>query len=359
MKKIPSKELHPGMVVARDVLTEKNNILLEKGSVISSKDIAKLAFYAVSEVEIEKDISPEFEKNSDSDGLTSTERLKKSKVFKEFKRDFEACAHKFEENINAVVSGNTSIDTKLFLDPVYALLKKGKTPADVFNMLHILRDYDDATYTHCINVALSANILAQWLKWNDEEIEIATLSGLFHDIGKIAIPEKIITKPGKLNDEEMEIVKTHPQKGFDAIKDLDISIHVKNAALMHHERCDGSGYPQSIRGPMIDKYAKIVAISDVYDAMTSKRCYRKPMCPFVALQTFEEEGFQKYDTEMILCFLQNIVSTYLLATVRLNTGEVGEIVFINRTFLSKPTIKIDDDYVDLSRLKGVYIEEVL
>ena len=74
---------------------------------------------------------------------------------------------------------------------------------------------------------------------------------------------------------------------------------------------------------------------------------------------FEEEGFQRYDAEMILCFLENIVNTYVLDTVRLNTGEVGEIVFINRTHLSRPTIKIGDDYIDLSKCPDVYIQEIL
>ena len=346
------------MILASDVLSEKNNVLLDKGTILTSSELAKLAFYGIYEVDIEEDqiIEQYFPEN---DGLTSTERIKRSEEFKEFKRDFEACAHVFEEQINGILAGEKQIDTKLLLDPVYALLKKGKTTADVFNMLHVLRDYDDATYTHCINVALSTNILAQWLRWNESEIETATLAGLFHDIGKLQIPEEIITKPGKLDSEEMKIMRTHPQKGFDIIKDLDISIHVKNAALMHHERCDASGYPGNLPGPQIDLFAKIVAVCDVYDAMTSKRHYRKPMCPFVALQTFEDEGLQKYEPEMILCFLQNIVSTYLLSTVRLNTGEVGEVVFINKTYLSKPTIKIGEDYVDLSKLKGVYIEEIL
>ena len=93
--------------------------------------------------------------------------------------------------------------------------------------------------------------------------------------------------------------------------------------------------------------------------MTSARYYRQALCPFIAISMFEDEGFQRYDTEMILCFLENIVNTYLLDTVRLNTGEVGEIVFINRTKLSKPTIKIDEDYVDLSKLNGVYIQEIV
>nr|MCR5156555.1 HD-GYP domain-containing protein [Butyrivibrio sp.] len=95
------------------------------------------------------------------------------------------------------------------------------------------------------------------------------------------------------------------------------------------------------------------------DAMTSARYYRGPLCPFIAISMFEEEGFQKYDPEMIMAFLNNIVNTYLLNTVRLNTGEIGEIIFINSSHLSRPTIKVDNDYIDLSKCPGVYIQEII
>ena len=360
MKTISTSELVAGMILAEDVATLKMNKLLDKGTVLTNKEIAKLLFYSIPSVSIEDDSVPEEQpKVPVSEGLTSSERLRQSKAFIEFKHDFEECASRFQQDIDDVVSGRAPLDVEKMLSPIYALLKKGKNTNDVFEILSNLRHYDDATYTHCINVALASNILAQWLKWDEKEIETATLSGLFHDIGKLAIPDDIIRKPGPLKGEELQIMRTHPQKGYDILKGLDVSAHVKNAALMHHERCDGSGYPLSITAPQIDRYAKLVSIIDVYDAMTSARYYREALCPFIAISMFEDEGFQRYDTEMILCFLENIVNTYLLDTVRLNTGEVGEIVFINRTKLSKPTIKVGDNYIDLSKLNGVYIQELV
>ncbi len=360
MKTISTSELVAGMILADDVATQKQNKLLEKGTVLTNKDIAKLLFYSIPSVQIEDDSVPkEPSKVPANEGLTSSERLRQSKAFIEFKQDFESCASKFQQDIDDVVNKRAPLDVEKMLSPIYALLKKGKNTNDVFEILTNLRDYDDATYTHCINVALASNILAQWLKWDEKEIETATLSGLFHDIGKLAIPDSIIRKPGPLDDEELRVMRTHPQKGYEVLKDLDVSTHVKNAALMHHERCDGSGYPLSITAPQIDRFAKLVAIIDVYDAMTSARYYREALCPFIAISMFEDEGFQRYDTEMILCFLENIVNTYLLDTVRLNTGEVGEIIFINRTNLSKPTIRVGDDYIDLSKLNGVYIQELV
>jgi putative nucleotidyltransferase with HDIG domain len=351
----------PGMVLAGDVITyDSNTKLMEKGTVLNEKDIARLAFHSIIDVPIEDSpVQSEAPANSADTGLTYSERLKQSEEFKEFKADFEECANKFEHTIGDIIKGNDDLDLDEMMTPIYSLLGHGRTTSNIFDMLHNLRLYDDATYTHCINVALITNILAQWLKWNESEIEIATQAGLFHDIGKLLIPDSIITKPGQLTDAEYSMVKTHPQKGYEAMRQLNISTHVKNAALMHHERCDGTGYPLKLQGPQIDKFAKAVAIADVYDAMTSARYYRGPLCPFIAISMFEEEGFQKYDPEMILAFLHNIVNTYLLNTVRLNTGERGEIIFINSTHLSRPTIKVGDDYIDLSKCPAVYIQEIL
>lgn len=361
MKRVITKKLLPGMRLANDVFTyDSHTRLLDKGTVLNEKDIARLAFYSIIDVLIE-DVPVEDKNLTGHDGsvLTYSERLKQSKEFVEFKQDFEQCASRFEHTVKDIIDGNKDLDIDEMMTPIYSLIGEGRTTSNIFDMLHNLRLYDDATYTHCINVALITNILAQWLKWSESEVELATQAGLFHDIGKLLIPDSIITKPGQLTDKEYNIIKTHPQKGYEAIRSLEISNHVKNACLMHHERCDGTGYPLRLKAPQIDKFAKAVAIADVYDAMTSSRYYRGPLCPFIAISMFEDEGFMRYDPEMILSFLHNIVNTYLLNTVRLNTGEIGEIIFVNSTHLSRPTIKVGDDYIDLSKCPGVYIQEII
>ena len=128
---------------------------------------------------------------------------------------------------------------------------------------------------------------------------------------------------------------------------------------MHHERCDGSGYPFGIRDSKIDPFAKMVAIVDVYDAMTSARVYRGPMCPFKVIDIFENEGLQKYDTHYIMTFLENIVNTYMLNRVKLNDGRVGDVVFVNRASLARPTIKCAHEFIDLSAEPSLYIEAII
>ena len=110
-------------------------------------------------------------------------------------------------------------------------------------MLHNMREMDDSTYVHSINVALIATVLGRWLHMSEEELKILTSSGLLHDIGKLLIPKEILTKPKKLTEEEYTIIKTHPKKGFELLKTLDLDERILFSTLAHHERCDGSGYP--------------------------------------------------------------------------------------------------------------------
>lgn len=128
---------------------------------------------------------------------------------------------------------------------------------------------------------------------------------------------------------------------------------------MHHERCDGTGYPLGIGADRIDKFAKIVSIADVYDAMTAARVYRGPLCPFSVIEIFEKEGLQKYETQYILCFLENVVLTYMNNRVKLSNGLEGDIVYINRQTLSRPMVKCGEQFIDLSAEKDISIVEII
>ena len=128
---------------------------------------------------------------------------------------------------------------------------------------------------------------------------------------------------------------------------------------MHHEFCDGSGYPRRLKAGQIDRFAKLVTICNIYDAMTSERPYRKVMSPFAVIEYFEGIGLQKFDTRPILTFLENTVNTYLNCPVRLSNGMVGYVVFINRERLGRPTVQCGSEFVDLSKHKDLSIQEML
>ena len=358
MKRLIIKKLVPGMVLSDNVYAYNNNqLVLPKGTVLDNQAITKLSFYSVLNVLVEDPPEELLPPEDDNDSYAS--RLRQTKEFQEFKADFESCATKFKSGIEELINDKENFDINSIITPIYDLVIKSNTSSNLFDMLHSLRTYDDATYVHCVSVAMICNIMGQWLKMGEEDTLVLTECGLLHDIGKMLIPNEIITKPSDLTTDEYEIVQTHPAQGYMILTDLNVSDHVKNAALMHHERCDGSGYPNGLKGPQIDFYAKCVAIADVYDAMTSARVYRDPLCPFMAIELFESEGLQRYDTNAIMTFLQNIVNTYLLNKVRLNDGREGEIIYINRDHLSRPTIKIGNEYLDLADHPELFIAQIV
>ena len=243
------------------------------------------------------------------------------------------------------------------MSTVTNLISSDMTGTSVFDMLHNMRQYDDITYMHSMNVALIANTFAKWLHLGKEDTEIVTVGGLLHDIGKLKVPDNIIHKKSRLSPAEYNIIKTHAYQGYDILKNKpNLDGRIKECALMHHERCDGTGYPMGLVDENISPYAKIIAIADVYDAMTAARVYRGPLCPFHVIGIFESEGLQKYDSKFLLTFLEHVATTYMNNRVRLSNGQEGEVVFMNKSQYSRPMIQTSDSFIDLSTERGLYIE---
>lgn len=359
MKRVATSELRPGMIVAEDIITYAGQLIITKGTVLTDKAITKLEFYSIINVRIDDSLPSTETVPQEEDTRSYSERIKNSPEFIEFKARFDEEIPKFRSMLNKYSEGSGNIDINDLYDSVVSLLSPSIGYLNVFDMLHNLRQYNDQTYVHSINVALMCNVFARWLHMNPEEIRMATIAGLMHDIGKLAVPVNIIEKPGKLTEPEFNVVKKHSLDGYTILKKCNAPEHVMNAALMHHERCDGSGYPFGISNAQIDTYAKLVAIVDVYDAMTSARVYRGPLCPFMVVDIFESEGLQKYDTRYIMTFLENIVNTYMLHRVRLSDGRIGEVVFINRSSLANPTVKCKGEFIDLSVERNLHIEAIL
>lgn len=221
---------------------------------------------------------------------------------------------------------------------------------DVIKCLNKIKDKDEYTYTHCVNVAFYSMLIAKWLGLSKEKIEEVIQAGLLHDIGKVLIPEEILNKPGKLLELESDIMQRHSLFGYFFIKNMsEISQPIKDAVLSHHERVDGSGYPHGLRGDAIGLYAKIIAIADVYDAMTQDRVYKKGVNPFVAFEMFQTIGMRTFDIYVLNVFLKNIVINFMGLIVILENGERGEIVYVPPYEITKPIIFNGSSFIDLSR----------
>ena len=362
MRRVVTSELIPGMITAEDVYSFNNQLVVGRGTELTDELITRLEYYSVLSIRVNDPVQKEPEavkqhEKTENQTLSYSERIRSTQQFKEFREAFVNTSEKLDNQLHDIIENN-KIDTDDLLSSVSVLLSKEVTTIGMFDMLHNLRTYDDLTYVHSMNVSLMANIFGRWLHFSDEDIQVLTLAGLLHDIGKLAVPNNLITKPGKLTALEYNKVKEHAVEGYKVLKSLDIDERIKQAALMHHERCDGCGYPLGYKGDQIPDIAKIISIVDVYDAMTAARVYRGPQCPFKVISIFEDEGLKKYDSRFILPFLENIAQTYMNNRVRLNDGRTGDIVLMRKDNIGRPLLKMTDgSFVDLATRQNLFIED--
>lgn len=350
IERIPISRAMPGMELAKDIYSRNDQMILGRGSILDAQKISKIMFYSVDTITIYKQASPV--------EMTLTEQLKSSVEFREFSQRYDQVVTGFKDEVNRIITENKEINEDKLVGEIEDMISQTGSNSRIFNMLHCIRDYDDTTYMHSINVALICNCFANWLGMSDDEKRVLTLGGLLHDIGKTGIPHSILQKPDSLTPGEYEIVKRHTVQGYAILKDKKIDDRIKMIALQHHERSDRSGYPFGKSGEEIEPFAMIVAISDVYDAMTCDRVYRPRICPFDVIQDFED-GTQHYDPHFTIPLLQQITEIYVNHTVRLSTDEVGKVVLLNKGELSRPIVQVDDMFVDLSKKRQIKIKEIL
>ncbi len=376
MKEYQTKDLLPGMVTAIPVRTKRGQLIINPNVELTRTLISRLEFYGIASVQIteNKQVATPMETPKDpayfpakspvsapspvSDASYS-QKLKSSPEFQRFQVDFTLRSQDLKNCFDAYLSDGGTVNKEELLSKTISLVGPKQTTLDVFDMLHNMRQVNDSTYAHSLNVAIISRIIGKWLHFSNEELDTLTLAGLLHDIGKTKIPDEVLNKDGKLTDEEFQMIRNHPKYGYDILKSQPLNSHIKKAALMHHERCDGSGYPMGLTMEEIDDYALIIAIADVYDAMTAARSYRAPLCPFEVIAEFEKDGLQKYKPKYILTFLENIANAYQNNRVMLSDGTSARIVLLNHRRLSKPLVQLDDGAcIDLEK-SPLYIKAII
>lgn len=355
MNQIPIAELSPGMVTAQDIISYDNKIIVPKNVVLTENIITRLEGYSIYYAYIENDLCEDFSapmsntivsKLHGGFAKSDKEKVKESRQFARFSQAFTRCAEHYQSSLVKSLRQNEPFRANEILKEAIALLYQDKQEISLFDMLLNMHNPEDSVYNHCIDVALISNVLSRWLHFSEADQLMATACGLFHDVGKFMLPAGVLRKPGKLTRDEFEIVKTHTTEGFHLLgKYSSVPAAVKNTALMHHEKCDGSGYPYGLTGSEIDKFSKIVTIADIFDAMTSERVYHSAMCPFSVIKYFEDDGIQKYEMKYILTFLENVANSYLDHRVTLSNGMEGNVIFINHNNFSKPVIRTENDEI--------------
>ena len=324
---IPTQFLKPGMILAKDISAYGSMFaLLVRGQTLNEALIRRLQDAEIGGAYVESAIA------NDIEPVEILEPTYKKKVISELKGVFEDC-----ERSNTLSKHALNHSVHLAEDMVMAILRQDAFLVDVVS----IKDYDNYTYAHSVYVAMLSVLIGVQLKYNQNQLNELALCGLMHDMGKVDISLDILNKPGRLTDAEFEEMKTHPLRSIERLRhNKTLTQRVFNGISCHHEKYDGSGYPYGLKGNKIHVYARILALADVYDALTSDRSYRRAWVSSEAIEYMMAQSGTHFDHGLLQCFLRTVAAYPLGSVVSLSNGAIGVVIKNNPENTLRPKVRI-------------------
>jgi len=223
-----------------------------------------------------------------------------------------------------------------------------------FVSINDLKSYDEYTYHHSLSVAVMSIAIGQYLNFSRQELHRLGMCSIMHDIGKTAVPLEIIQKPSRLTDEEFDIIKGHSHAGMEYLLQSSIADkHVHLGVLAHHEKLDGTGYPNKLAGDEIPVWSRIISVADVYDALTSARPYRNPMQPSEAIEYIMGGTGTLFDYDMVNALLKKVELYPVGSNLELSNGKF--VVVVNNANQMRPVVR----YLDTGEIVDLYDRNML
>lgn len=336
---VPVEQLRVGMVIAKSIESDGETCvipLLARGHVLTERLINKLK---------EKNITGAYIETDFSDDITPGEIISpqvKRKALVGIRKVFDDITQYSKISLD-----NTATITNIARELVMEVLSHDEILIDFLD----LRDYDDYTYRHSLSVAVFSISIGRKLGYSIEVLTDIATSALLHDIGKTEIPIEIVNKPGKLTNEEYGIIKTHPEIAYMRLQGKKLPDAVLKGIQSHHERYNGTGYPNGLSGADIPMYGRILSVSDVYDALTSLRPYRKAWFPNEALEYILGCDGIYFDPEIVDVFLKIVVPYPVGTVVQLSNGCAAIVLKTNENKL-RPVVRMfntvdDANFIDI------------
>ena len=300
MINLPIKKLRPGMITAQSIYNKKGGSYLTRGIPMTEQYINRLKKIGITHLTVTS-VNPAFSVLPPDDVIQEKTRVK--------------AIHKLYDEYQ-VLESTGELSTDALASTSEEILMDILSHRSNLVQLTDLRMHDDYTFAHSVNVAVLSAMLGSRIGLSREDMLTLIMGSLMHDVGKIIVPSEILTKPGRLSDEEFTVIRSHPEAGRKKLRELPIPSASILAAIagQHHEHMDGRGYPRKLTGDKIHRFARIAAIADVYDALTTQRSYKPAYKPHIAYKIMVKCSPGQFDEPLLSLFFDN-VAIYPVGTI--------------------------------------------
>ncbi|HJV31482.1 MAG TPA: HD-GYP domain-containing protein [Bacillales bacterium] len=334
MRLVKTNTISQGTYLGKAIYNDKGKILLNEGVKLEQKLLKRLIEMGIHYIYV-KD-----KKTEDIEIQDPIPAKLRNKAMNAIEKNFlELQSGRFSSN-SVILEKATKGLTELIHEIVYEI----KNNKDLLVLLADVYAYDHYIFTHSLNVTMYSLAIGVKLHLTEKELETLGLGAILHDVGKMKISQQILLKPDRLTKDEYEEIKKHAEEGFQILRKIsNIPLIVAHCAYQHHERLNGSGYPRGIKGKEIHFFGKIIAVADVYDAVTSNRVYRDAMLPHEGLEVLYAGSGTLYDQKIIEAFRDAVAVYPSGITVKLNDSRKGIVCRQNIGVSDRPVIRIIEE----------------
>lgn len=328
-----------GMKLREDVMTGNGLVLIPAGSVLNESHLKLIHHHRISVDELRF-------ASGDTEHDTALELIR--------------VATKYAKELFQRIQIHRKVPVLEIKHELIPMIREAAEVPNLFKLVEAVKAKDEYTHQHNIGVSVLSTMLGRWMGLPESEMTLLAMGATLHDVGKIRVSDDILLKPGKLTAEEFNEMKRHTIYGYELLKEsAGLNPRVAYVALQHHEREDGSGYPLRLRSAQIDSLSRIVAVVDIFHAMSSKRPYHEALPFYEVVNRIRQGYFGLLDPNIVNVFLRNIVKSMLGKQVILTDGRFAEVVYINPHDDTSPLVKVKDQFIDLSRTRDIHIREVI
>lgn len=325
MRLISTSMLKPNMILAKSIYYN-DCLILRDGQKDIDRFVKQLYNMGIEYVYIEDSKSKGIEI---PDAISQETRVSCKLALRKTMEDFEK---------------NSTMDLTGISNAIEEIINDILSNPDIQVSLNDISAADDYTFAHSVSTTVYSLLIAKQLNYSDYMMKKLAMGTILHDVGKVFLDEKVLFKKDPLTLEEFEYVKSHAELGYKALqKCVHLTELSRIVTLLHHERMDGSGYPKGVDASELHEFARIVAIADVYDALTTDRCYRKKWTASKSVDYLIEYADTKFDANMVSLFIQQIAIFPNGSMVRLSNDFVAIVKEQNRSAPFRPIVRVIKD----------------